>query len=459
MRPTSSDHAAAARLAEEVRAKTRSQLRTSRKLTTLLDDFGAYALTSDVRGRVAQALDEAGLEVDPPLEQAERQERVQLSLRAEGSQLAELRDYSLWDPLEAIRVSRWLRGGEPEVVPLFDADAGSGVLWFDLSVLHTEPGAVFSALSPLCPGLTEEAVRRLFAADSREERPRGLGASTAMVVATGVDTQERSTDQGPQASKAGTVLLQPVAILAGDGWLVTAFQERKALRGGKEVGAEEPSGHEQLAALAETAWLEDELSSAGDLALTLLRGTIATNPATIRALESWLESWELEFYRRMEETERATLVDLRGILAELRRRVSGLRRIGRDPVREWFGGVSDPEVAYAADELIERSLRELRELNDTLRTSLDVVAASDSARTLRLAQAESRQSDRLQQQLALIASVLLVPTLVATVYGASTPGLLDYGGHLVMFAIMVAAGVLSYLYFRVFVYGRPPPGD
>ena len=203
------------------------------------------------------------------------------------------------------------------------------------------------------------------------------------------------------------------------------------------------------------AWHEDGLRSAGDLALTLLRGTVATYPATIRELESWLESWELEFYRRMEETERATLVDMRGVLAELRRRVSGLRRDGRDPVKEWFAGVTVPEAAHGADELIERSLRELRELNDALRTSLDVVAASDSARTLRLAQAESRQSDRLQQQLALIASVLLVPTLVATSYGASTPGLIDHGGHLVMFAIMAVAGVLSYVYFRLFVY-RPP---
>jgi Mg2+ and Co2+ transporter CorA len=280
-----------------------------------------------------------------------------------------------------------------------------------------------------------------------------------MVVATGVDTQERSTGQGPEASKAGTVLLQPVAILAGQGWLVTSWQERKALRGGKEVGAEEPTGYDEFLALAGAAWIDDGLTSAGDLALTLLQGAVATYPATIRALESWLESWELEFYRRMEEAERATLVDLRGVLAELRRRVSGLRRVGRDPVREWFGGVSDPGAANAADELIERSLRELRELNDALRTSLEVVAANDSARTLRLAQAESRQSDRLQEQLGLIASVLLVPTLVATVYGASTPGLLDHGGHPVMLVVMAVAGLLSYVYFRVFVYGRPPPGE
>ena len=59
----------------------------------------------------------------------------------------------------------------------------------------------------------------------------------------------------------------------------------------------------------------------------------------------------------------------------------------------------------------------------------------------------------------LLRGALITGPLVATVYGASTPGLLDYGGHPVMFAIMVAAGVLSYLYFRVFVYGRPPPGD
>ena len=54
MPPSNADRAAASGLADEVRAKTRSQLRTSRKLTTLLDRFDAYALTPEVRERVGR---------------------------------------------------------------------------------------------------------------------------------------------------------------------------------------------------------------------------------------------------------------------------------------------------------------------------------------------------------------------------------------------------------------------
>jgi hypothetical protein len=51
-----------------------------RKVTTLLDLFGAYRLTTDVRRRIADALSQANLIPKPPIEEVERFETVRLAL-------------------------------------------------------------------------------------------------------------------------------------------------------------------------------------------------------------------------------------------------------------------------------------------------------------------------------------------------------------------------------------------
>src|SRR3954469_9941970 len=52
---------------------------TWRKMTTLLDLFGAYRLTTNVRERIATALNEAGLGAKPLITEAERFETVRLT--------------------------------------------------------------------------------------------------------------------------------------------------------------------------------------------------------------------------------------------------------------------------------------------------------------------------------------------------------------------------------------------
>src|SRR3954454_5682073 len=72
------DAATAAALAEQVAASADGV--TWRKTTTLLDLFGAYRLTTQVRERVARALSEAGLIAKPAIAEVQRFETVRLAL-------------------------------------------------------------------------------------------------------------------------------------------------------------------------------------------------------------------------------------------------------------------------------------------------------------------------------------------------------------------------------------------
>src|SRR5918912_880086 len=77
------DSEVAARLAREVEASVNAT--TWRKVTTLLDLFGAYRLTDDVRARMAAAIAAAGLDAKPPITDVERYETVRLSVRGDSS--------------------------------------------------------------------------------------------------------------------------------------------------------------------------------------------------------------------------------------------------------------------------------------------------------------------------------------------------------------------------------------
>src|SRR4051794_35402707 len=75
--PGGGDAETAAALAEQVKASADGV--TWRKMTTLLDLFGAYRLTTDVRHRIATALEQAGLDAKPQIGDAERFETVRLA--------------------------------------------------------------------------------------------------------------------------------------------------------------------------------------------------------------------------------------------------------------------------------------------------------------------------------------------------------------------------------------------
>lgn len=69
---------------------------------------------------------------------------------------------------------------------------------------------------------------------------------------------------------------------------------------------------------------------------------------------------------------------------------------------------------------------------------------------LQLAQVQGRKTERLQQKVEVVASVLLVPTLVAGAYGANTdfPGLGERWGTTMMVLLMVLGAVGTFFGLR-----------
>ena len=449
------DRAAARALATEVSAAEDGV--TWRKVTTLLDLFGAYRLTSSVRAQIATALAEAGLEAKPSIGQVERYETVRLSLRdgsqEDGDERGRSRTASRLLPIaDTLHITRWPPGGSCERENFFAAARGEGVLWLDVDVIHTEPEVVFEALEPLCPGLTEQMVDDLFTVDPRPHVHSYDDAPQLRFLSAFAVRAEESDDgpAGSDSSKAGALRFQLVEILAGDGWMITCWHRSRRYAGVEEIVEGRPESHEEVYPAIEHWWRQGGLETAGDLATLLLHELVITYPKTGRVLLSWLEQWELDFHRHLDETERHTLIDVRSLLAEFEERLVALERPEADPTDAWFAGLSSDRWPRRVQHLITRSLAEVDAIHTTLRAALDLLGVHSAAQQLRLAQFQARQSERLQGTVALVTSILLVPTLVVGLFGSNTriPGQGEWWGFGLMIALMAGGAWLTWTLLR-----------
>jgi hypothetical protein len=314
--PRAADAEIARRLAQQVAASADGV--TWRKVTTLLDLFGAYRLTTDVRQRIAAALAEANLIAKPPIEEVERFETVRLALdedrdgRPDDPEDARSRSISRLLPIdEVIEVTEWHPDRSPEPKTVFScAEPTDGVRWFHVDVIHSEPDMVHEALAPVCPGLTLQMVVDLFTVDPRPyvhaytDEPHLRMVSAFSVEA--VESEEGASDA--EASKAGALVFQLVEMLAGEGWVMTCWHRSKRYHGAEEIAEGPPAGREEVRAGVEKWWLAGGVSTAGDLATLILHELVLTYPSASRVMNSWLEQWELDFHKRFDQTERHTLI-------------------------------------------------------------------------------------------------------------------------------------------------------
>src|SRR3712207_3413392 len=119
-------------LADQIRSTDAGM--TCRKVTTLLDRFGAYRLTPEVRHRIAGALADVEVQVKPPIDEVQRFETVRLSIGLDdGEDGGRTRTMSHVVPVaEALRVTAWGTGECSRERALFDVAPVDGVLWVDV---------------------------------------------------------------------------------------------------------------------------------------------------------------------------------------------------------------------------------------------------------------------------------------------------------------------------------------
>jgi Mg2+ and Co2+ transporter CorA len=326
--------------------------------------------------------------------------------------------------------------------------ATDAVLWLDVDVRafagpSTEERVreLRERLEPVCEGLTDDMLEDLLEADLWPKR-RSYGDVRAVSAAAVLPTESRDPE-----SHAGSLHFQVVEMLAGPGWLVTCWHQPRTFTGSEEEPGLEPLGdHDDLIEDILREWSGSEGSTAGDLGLRILDRLVDTYPDVRQALFDWLEAWELDLYRRCETDaapDRRTLIELRALTFQYRKAIAPLNAARGKARTYWFADVTDEDEAERIDDRIDRALRAVTELSDRLRSALDVVQ-------LQLAQVQGRRTERLQQKVELIASVLLVPTLIAGSYGANTkfPGLNEAWGTTMMLVLMVVGGVATYVFLR-----------
>jgi hypothetical protein len=448
--PDQGDLAVARALADEVRATDAGV--TWRKVTTLIDRFGAGRLTPGVRERIAAALAAAELSVKPSFADVQRYETVRLAFGdAAAEDEGRTRTMSHVVPVaEAARITEWRPGEPARERGLFTAAPVAGVLSIELDVGHTEPDVAFEALAPLCEGLTEEMLHELFTVDPLP-KVRAYADGVRFVSGFSVHAEEsehggENTDDG----KAGALVFQLVEILSGEGWLITSWHRSKRYEGAEEIAEGPPRGHRDVYSGVERHWIADGLVSADDLATLIMYELVATYPQAGRVLMSWLEQWELDFHRRFDETERNTLIAIRALLAEFEERLIAFERPEVDAAEAWFCGLTTDRWALRIRGLVTRSIADLDALSGAIRSSLDLLGVYSAAQHLRLARQQAEQGERLQQALAIVTSVLLVPTFITSLFGSNTqiPGQGSWWGFGLMIALIVAGASGTYLAIR-----------
>jgi hypothetical protein len=212
--PTASpadDARIAATLADKVRESADGV--TWRKMTTLLDMFGAYRLTTNVRKRITLALTDAGLDAKPNIADAERFETVRITAHDattdddEHDPRSRSRTMSRLLPIDdVLEVTEWRPGHPPDKKTVFQCDPTDvAVRWFHIDVIHSEPDLIYETLHPVCPGLTEQMVVDLFTVDPRPYvHAYGDAPNLRMVSAFSVraeESEEGASDA--ETSKAG----------------------------------------------------------------------------------------------------------------------------------------------------------------------------------------------------------------------------------------------------------------
>jgi hypothetical protein len=335
----------------------------------------------------------------------------------------------------------WRPGEPPALGEGGPAPAGS-VSWVDLEPELTDPARLLETLAKDCPGLDREMAADLVSGELNPEGRSYLDGRVRLVTAVDIQTETI----GPADNRRRCVVIQPVDILASEGWMVTRWEPRRVFMNGErldDLAAEPPA---EVIAGVSRRWQGGTGRGAGDLGVLLMHELALRYAPAHRNLYHWLEEWELGLYGEGGERE----VDpeaLRGLwrsMALMRDWISPLNKIGmrEDIGLAWLPATDATEV-NEVDDRIDRALSSLRELAATMRSSFALLHSQ-------LEEEAHDRTDRLQRQLGYLATLLLIPTLVVGFYGANTyvPGQGQRSGLYVMAVVIVVLTILGLIAFR-----------
>jgi len=364
-----------------------------------------------------------------------------------------------------ITAALWRPAAKPEAVPLETAETTSDALLV-LSVDATLDAAedVYRALHRVCgEHLTLEMVEDLLDPDELPEvKQFGEGGQLRKVSSFGVRLLEHEPDRDPG------LVFEPIEFLAGERWLVRHWQPSQTypLRLAESDDTEEHRRddrqmHEDVEDAVVQRWLEKG-DTAGDLGVLFLYELALRYSKARKVLWTWFNAWEVDFYNLPPRGENADelsrrLRDLHRLHGELHRRLGGLDVPRNHADRGWFTNVTQRETAQGVDEMVDRSLSNLRSFSDSLRQAVTLTQSYTTLRHFALAEEQTKLAEEqreatqhLQKRFELITALLLVPTLIAGFYGANTslPGGGHWSGFVAMVTLMVLGSAATYAALR-----------
>jgi Mg2+ and Co2+ transporter CorA len=245
---------------------------------------------------------------------------------------------------------------------------------------------------------------------------------------------------------------------------------------GEPPEADAFAGSAALHRVAEARWLErPDQSSVADLTLVVLRLLSGSLQPAVSYLAGRLDEAEQVYFSVLDSaddrlddaalrTAQRNLFELAGVLASFGRELSTLTdNIPAEP-GDWIVDEADAQEAQAAVREYRDAMTAIRDLRQDLRTSVDMTASTlashqlviasrqeERAREqLRLAEEQRDRNDRFMRDATLIASLVLLPTLVATVYGAEValPLKNRAAGTALMLAVMLVLAFAAWQALR-----------
>jgi hypothetical protein len=443
---------------EVTRGRHKGQPVIQRTVNWLLDQFDLAHLDEGSAAEIEQLLSQVGVRVEPALASLGQSGSVNLTAGSVTTHCA-IRHWEL-----------------PVNGPVVETDYASAkvsdgqVHWFDVD-LSCSPEDLYSALAPLCPDLDREMIQDLTEPDVQ---PKAIPYGEHVRSVSLVGVEARTHSRGTAERWGGELAFQLVETLSGPGWIITCWHNSRICSGTVSDRDEAPSSREALIAQLLEDWRSQGWKSPGDIGTGLAFQLIQTMPVAFRELEAWLQRWEMNHYRERCEAhggspatapDTATLNSLLSLVSEFRRRAAA-EESSRGVTEEspWFDEVSDRKLDERADHVIDGILAKLDRLFDNVRADMELVTmnsiaeqarasasqASEVAETTRLIRERGEADERFQSQLGKVTALLLVPTLIAGMFGANTalPGGGSWMGFELMLVLMVASSLLVYLYIR-----------
>lgn len=342
-----------------------------------------------------------------------------------------------------ITAKLWSPGELPRVVQLDTVPMLSdGVLVLTVDATLGDAEEVLRLLPRICRDqLTREMVDDLLCTDDLPEvKQYGKDGHIRKVSSFGVRplAPERGGDSG--------LMFEPIEFLAGNGWLIYHWQPCKAYRLGQASPSDvESLSRDDIETEVAKRWVDQRTETSGDLGVLFLYELALQYAKARRALWARLNAWERDFYNLKPGSDPIEFVEplteLHRLHGELYHRLDGLNIPWDRPDSGWFEDMRRRDTAESVDELIDRSLRNLRSFTESLRQAVSLTQSYSTLRHFELAEEQKKATEGLSHRVEIGAAVLLVPSLIAGVYGANT--LLPGGGHWSGFIAMVTLMVLG----------------